>query len=72
VPAPRRAAHRRRRDGQPGGDGARVSVFLSAALIDLAQEQPRDGVVITTGTVPAAIVTAARFGLSPQVPKPQG
>jgi hypothetical protein len=47
---------------------ARVSgVFLSAALIDLAQEQPREGVVLTAGTAPAAIVTAARFGLTNKV-----
>jgi hypothetical protein len=44
---------------------ARVSgVFLSAALIEITQEEPREGVVVTAGTAPAAIVTGARFGLS--------
>ena len=42
---------------------ARVSgVFLSAALVDLTQEWPRDGVVLTVGTAPAAAVVDARFG----------
>lgn len=41
---------------------ARVAgVFLSAALIDLVQEWPRDGVVLTVGVAPAAPVAAARF-----------
>jgi hypothetical protein len=41
---------------------ARVAgVFLSAALVDLVQEWPRDGVVLTVGVAPAAIITAARF-----------
>ncbi|HEV3030344.1 MAG TPA: hypothetical protein VG319_01820 [Polyangia bacterium] len=43
---------------------ARVAgVFLSAALIDLAQEWPRDGVVVTVGAAPAAVVVDARFGI---------
>jgi hypothetical protein len=42
---------------------ARVAgVFLSAALIELVQEWPRDGVVLTVGVAPAAPVAAARFG----------
>jgi hypothetical protein len=42
---------------------ARVAgVFLSAALIDLTQEWPRDGVVLTVGAAPAAAVVDARFG----------
>lgn len=41
---------------------ARIAgVFLSAALIDLVQEQPRDGVVLTVGVAPAAAITQARF-----------
>jgi hypothetical protein len=41
---------------------ARVAgVFLSAALIDLTQEWPRDGVLLTVGTAPAAPITWARF-----------
>jgi hypothetical protein len=42
---------------------ARVAaVFLSAALVDLAQEWPRDGVVLTIGTAPVTAVIDARFG----------
>jgi hypothetical protein len=44
---------------------ARVAgVFLSAALVDIVQERPRDGVVLTVGLGPAAAITAARFGVS--------
>jgi hypothetical protein len=43
---------------------ARVAgVFLAAALIDLVQEWPRDGALLTVGLAPAASVVAARFGL---------
>ena len=43
---------------------ARVAgVFLSAALVELIQEWPRDGVVLTVGTAPAAKVVTARFGV---------
>ena len=42
---------------------ARVAgVFLSAALMDLCQEWPRDGVVLTVGVAPSAPIVAARFG----------
>ena len=42
---------------------ARVAgVFLSAALVELAQEWPRDGVLITAGVAPAAPVMRARYG----------
>jgi hypothetical protein len=45
---------------------ARVAgVFLSAALIELTQEWPRDGVVLTVGVAPSAAITAARFGSAP-------
>jgi hypothetical protein len=41
---------------------ARVAgVFLSAALVELTQEWPRDGVVLTVGTAPAAAIVEARF-----------
>jgi hypothetical protein len=44
---------------------ARVAgVFLSAALIDLTQEWPRDGVLLTVGTAPAAPIVSARFALA--------
>jgi len=44
---------------------ARVAgVFLSAALIDLTQEWPRDGVLLTAGVAPAAPVMRAMFGIS--------
>ena len=48
---------------------ARVSgVFLSAALVELTQEWPRDGVVFTVGTAPVAAVVEARFGSARATP----
>jgi hypothetical protein len=35
--------------------------FLAAALTQITQERPRQGVVLTTGVVPAAPIVAARF-----------
>ena len=41
---------------------ARVAgAFLAAALLDIVQEWPREGAVLTVGIAPAAAVTAARF-----------
>ena len=41
---------------------ARVSgTFLSAALVELTQEQPKDGVVLTVAQAPDARVMAARY-----------
>jgi hypothetical protein len=41
---------------------ARVAgAFLAAALLDIVQEWPREGAVLTIGIAPAASVTAARF-----------
>jgi hypothetical protein len=41
---------------------ARVAgVFLSAALTELEQEWPRDGVVLTVGVAPVAQIVDARF-----------
>ena len=41
---------------------ARVAgTFLAAALIQIVQEWPREGAVLTVGIAPAASVTAARF-----------
>ena len=43
---------------------ARVAgAFLAAALLDIVQEWPREGAVLTVGIAPAAAVTAARFDL---------
>jgi hypothetical protein len=43
---------------------ARVSAtFLSAALVGLTQEIPRDGVVLTVAHAPDARVMAARFAM---------
>ena len=51
---------------------ARVAgVFLSAALVDIVQERPREGVVLTIGLGPAAAITAARFGVSSPALDPQ-
>jgi hypothetical protein len=42
---------------------ARVAgVFLSATLVELTQEWPREGVVITAGLAPTAAIIEARFG----------
>jgi hypothetical protein len=41
---------------------ARVAgAFLAAALLEIVQEWPREGAVLTVGVAPAASVTAARF-----------
>jgi hypothetical protein len=41
---------------------ARVAgAFLAAALLDIVQEWPREGAVLTVGVAPSASVTAARF-----------
>ena len=43
---------------------ARVAgAFLAAALLEIVQEWPREGAVLTVGIAPAASVTAARFDL---------
>ena len=41
---------------------ARVAgAFLAAALLQIVQEWPREGAVLTVGVAPAASITAARF-----------
>ncbi len=41
---------------------ARVAgAFLSAALVEIVQEWPRDGALLTVGVAPAAPIVAARF-----------
>jgi len=43
---------------------ARVAgAFLSAALVEIVQEWPRDGALLTVGVAPAAPIIAARFNL---------
>jgi hypothetical protein len=37
--------------------------FLAAALLQIVQEWPREGAVLTVGVAPAAAITAARFDL---------
>jgi hypothetical protein len=50
---------------------ARVSgTLLSAALVGLTQEQPRDGVVLTVGEAPDARVLVARFPGAAAPPQP--
>jgi hypothetical protein len=49
--------------GSPAAAARVAGVFLSAALIELVQEQPRDGVILTVGTAPATAVVSARFGV---------
>ncbi len=53
--------------GSPAAAARVAGVFLSAALIDLVQEQPRDGVVLTVGAAPAAAIMGARFGVPGEV-----
>jgi len=44
---------------------ARVAgAFLSAALVEIVQEWPRDGALLTVAVAPAAPIIAARFSLS--------
>jgi hypothetical protein len=38
-----------------------VGAFLAAALLELVQEWPREGAVLTVGVAPPSSVTAARF-----------
>jgi len=38
-----------------------TGLFLAAALRDLVQERPRDGVLLTVGVAPEAAITATRF-----------
>jgi hypothetical protein len=54
--------------GSPSAAARVAGVFLSAALVELIQEWPRDGVVLTVGTAPAQEVVAARFGVSSDIP----
>jgi hypothetical protein len=43
---------------------ARVAgTFLGAALVEIVQEWPREGALLTVGLAPAPAVTAARFNL---------
>jgi hypothetical protein len=48
--------------GSPDAAARVAGVFLSAALVELTQEWPRDGVVITAGLAPSSAVVEARFG----------
>jgi hypothetical protein len=48
--------------GSPAAAARVAGVFLSAALVELTQEWPRDGVVLTAGVAPSAAVVEARFG----------
>jgi hypothetical protein len=48
--------------GSPAAAARVAGVFLSAALIELVQEWPREGVVLTIGVAPAVAVIEARFG----------
>ncbi len=38
-----------------------AGAFLAAALLDIVQEWPREGAVLTVGIAPSTSVTAARF-----------
>ena len=48
---------------------ARVAeAFLAASLVEIVQEQPREGVVLTVGRAPAAPIMAVRFPPRPAPP----
>jgi hypothetical protein len=49
--------------GSPAAAARVAGVFLSAALIELTQEWPRDGVLLTVAAAPAAPVMRAMFGV---------
>ncbi len=53
--------------GSPAAAARVAGVFLSAVLVELIQEWPRDGVVLTVGAAPASAVVAARFGVPDQL-----
>ena len=48
----------------PAVEARLAGLFLSAALIEIVQERPRDGVLLTVGVAPARSLVAARFDLS--------
>jgi hypothetical protein len=50
--------------GNPAVEARLAGQFLGAALTEIVQERPREGVVLTVGLAPAAAVIAARFGSS--------
>jgi len=45
----------------PAVEARLAGQFLEAALTGIAQDRPRDGVVLTIGTAPAAALVKARF-----------
>ncbi|HEY2903599.1 MAG TPA: hypothetical protein VGL59_23650 [Polyangia bacterium] len=50
---------------------ARVAAaFLSASLVELVQEQPRDGVLLTVGRAPVASIMTVRFSPRAAAPAP--
>lgn len=46
----------------PAVEARLAGLFLGAALAEIVQERPREGVVLTVGSAPPAPVIAARFG----------
>jgi predicted O-methyltransferase YrrM len=49
--------------GNPAAEARLAGQFLGAALTEIVQERPRDGVVLTVGLAPATAVVTARFGM---------
>jgi hypothetical protein len=46
----------------PGVEARLSALFLASTLVGIAQDRPRDGVVLTTGRAPSADLVRARFG----------
>lgn len=49
--------------GNPAVEARLAGLFLGAALTEIVQERPREGVVLTSGVAPAALVVGARLDL---------
>ena len=49
--------------GSPAVEARLAGAFLAAALTEIVQQRPRDGVLITVGVAPPDPVVSARYGL---------
>jgi hypothetical protein len=47
----------------PAAEARLAGLFLASALTHIAQDRPREGVVLTVGRAPSAAMVRARFGL---------
>jgi hypothetical protein len=51
----------------PATEARLANVFLGAALVDVGQERPKEGALMTVGAAPAPLVLAARLGRAASV-----